>query len=125
MARVKTVNLVYHYGDTFDDYSVIWLDSSEVPINLTGYTATLRIKDKAGAGATQLLQLSSTTADGLTIVAAAGRIDFSATATKMKSGTLVQNTVYYYDLQVATPSSADVKTLIKGQIWIDPEVTDV
>jgi len=122
MGRVKVVTLTYHFGDTFDDYAVLWVDGNDLAIDLTGYTATFRVK--TAPGGSQVLELTSPSG-GLSITALTGRIDFNATPTKMTSGTLVEGTVYSYDLQVATAASADVKTLIKGEFWVDPEVTDV
>lgn len=121
MARVKIAHLVYHYGDSFDDYQVIWQDAAGVPINLAGYTATLRIRPTESHTGTLLLELTSS-GQGLSINASQGLVDFVATPTKMKSGTLVGGNRYFYDLQVASP--AETKTLIKGQFWVDPEVTD-
>ena len=123
MARVLTVNLVHQYGDTFDDYSVTWLNSSGTPINLTGYTATMRIKAKTGGGTgeTTLLTLTSAANDGLTIDAPNGKITFSGTPTKMTSGTLAQGVKYVYDLQVA--SGSEKKTLIRGDFFVDGETT--
>lgn len=122
MTRVKAVNLYYHYSDTFDDYQVIWKDGSGTPLNLTGYTATLRIKNTAGG--TTALELNSSGGNGLVITPAAGLIDFQASSSKMKSGTLAPNTKYVYDLQVALGTS-DIKTLIKGDFIVDAEITDV
>jgi hypothetical protein len=121
MTRVLTRTLYYHYGDTFDDYQVIWKDGSGTPLNLTGYTATLRIKPQVG-GSTAL-ELNSS-GNGLVITPAAGLIDFQASSTKMKSGSLAANTKYVYDLQVALGTS-DIKTLIKGDFIVDAEITDV
>lgn len=121
MARVVTANLIYQYGDSFDDYFVVWVDASGNPINLSGYTATMRIKAVAGGGTGETTLLTLAGGDGLTIDAPNGKISFNATATKMTGGTLVQNTKYKYDLQVV--SGTEKKTLIKGDFWVDPEVT--
>ena len=121
MARVQNAALIYMYGDSCDDYSVSWGDASGNPISLSGYTATMRIKAITGGGTGEPTVLTLSGGDGLTIDVPGGKITFSATATKMTGGTLVQNTKYKYDLQVV--SGTEKKTLIKGDFFVDSEVT--
>lgn len=123
MALPVVRNIAYQFGDTFDDFYVVWLNDLDVPINLTGYTATMRIKAKAGGGTAEatVLLLDSAGATGLVINAAAGTVTPAGTPTKMKSGTLEQGVKYTYDLQVANVQ--ETKTLMKGQFWVMPEVT--
>ena len=123
MTRVLIEDLIYHYGDSFDDLIVVWQDASGVPISLSGYTATMRIRTAPATTGTFLLELTSAVSGGLTIDAPNGKITFAATPTKMKSGSLVQSQSYFYDLQVSNGS--ETKTLLKGKFWVDPEVTDV
>lgn len=118
MSRVHEEKLVYHYGDTFDDYVIDYVDEAGVAIDLTGYTARMKIK----LGATTALTLTSSTNDGITLDGAAGRLTFSGTPTKMKSGSLTGGNVYQYDLEVSLGSIT--KTLIKGEFWVDAEITD-
>lgn len=120
MPRVKTVTLYWHYGDTFDDLRVTWVDEDNLPINLTGYTATMKIKETPGG--TAKLTLSSPTG-GISIPTPAnGQIVFGATPTQMTAGTLVAGISYLYDLQVA--SGSDKKTLLRGSFIVDQEITD-
>lgn len=123
MARVKILNLVYHYGDTLDGLSVVWKDANETPINLAGYTATLRVKSVAGAGTGQTTLLVLSGGDGLDVDAPNGKISLNATPTKMTTSpsALVQGEVYFYDLQVKNVQ--ETKTLLKGTFAVDKEVT--
>lgn len=121
MALPLVKKLQYYYGDTFDDYVVTWKDNSGVAINLTGYTATMKIK--TAAGGSTLLTLDSGVGNGLLIDAPNGKITFFASPAKMKSGTLVGGQVYYYDLQVSNTGDADVKTLLEGEFWVKAEIT--
>lgn len=124
MGRVLTKPLVYHYGDSFNKYAVLWEDANGAPINLTGWTATMRIKAKAGGGTGEPLVLElNSSGQGLSIDAVNGRINFNATPTKMKSGSLAPaGGQYAYDLQVS--NGVDAETLVKGPFWVDPEVTE-
>src|SRR5262245_56024871 len=125
MARVLRKKLIYHYGDTFEGIEVLWKDANGNPINLAGYTATMRVKAVAGAGTgqTTLLILSSAGGDGLVIDAGNGKVTISATPTKMTTApsALVQGQRYFYDLQVK--NVAETQTLLEGEFWVDPEVT--
>lgn len=118
MGRVLEYLLVYHYGDSFDDYKVIWKDAAGAAIDLSGYSAKFQVRDSAG-----VLVLELTSGAGLTISAAAGTITFDATPVMMTQSpsALVQDQKYKYDLQVSTGSA--VKTLIKGDFWVDKQIT--
>lgn len=120
MALPLIKKLQYYYGDTFDDYVITYKDSAGAAINLTGYTASMKIK--TAAGGTTLLTLDSN-GNGLVLDAANGKITFAASPTKMKSGTIQGGQVYYYDLQVGNTGDADVKTLLEGEIWVKSEIT--
>lgn len=120
---VQKRNFRYHYGDTFDGFNVLWKDDAGAVASLSGYTAQLCIKAKAGGGTGEptVLKLTSATDDGLTIDIALGKISLSGTPIKMTSGSLVQGQGYFYDLQVK--SSSETQTLLEGEFWVDSEVT--
>jgi len=95
--------------------TVTWKDSNGNPINLTGYTARMKMKNKHGG--TTLVSL--TEADGLTLGGALGTIlvTISDTLTATLSGSGV------YDLEVE--SSGGVTTRVVEGSWVaKPEVTD-
>lgn len=118
MARVPTTTIIYPYGDTFDEPGIQWLDQNGSAHDLTGYTAKMEVRDSAG---TVVLTLQDS--DGsLTIVAATGTVDFSATAAQMTAGTLVEGQVYAFDLQVT--DGTIIRTLVGGKFWVDAEITE-
>lgn len=121
--RVETRTLVYHYGDTFDGVDIIWKDALGVPINLSGYDATMRVKSVTGSpAAATVLLLTSVASGGLTIDAPAGKVSINATPAQMTGQSLEQGQRYFFDLQVK--NSQETQTLLRGEFWVDPEVTD-
>ena len=118
MTRVLTKDIFYHYGDSLSGIGVQWLDSSGVPVNITGYTAELEIKATYD-GSTQL---SLTNGDGLTLIGSSGTVLIDATSLKMLSGSLVENTSVLYDIEVRNGTTV-VRTLLKGRFVIDQQVT--
>ena len=117
MARVKSKSIYYHYGDNFNDIAVVWKDANGTPIDLTDYTSTFEAKDSSGNTVLKLIQ-----GDGLTITAASGRVDLSASPTKMTSSTIQEGEKYSYDWQVKSSDGSVIKTLLKGDLIIDAQV---
>lgn len=119
MPRVKRVDLVYHYGDNFDDLVVHYTNADGSDYNLTNHTAEMQIRDDEGT----LLLTLQTSNGSLTIPTPTdGRIYGAATPTQMLAGSLEEGRRYSYDLQIATGSSF-LKTILKGVFLVDPQVT--
>jgi len=122
---IQKRNFRYHYGDSFGIFEVFWKDASGAAINLSGYSAQLAIKAKAGGGTGEpvVLKLTSSASDGLVIDNALGKVSIDATPSKMITtpSALAQGQGYFYDLQVK--NSAETQTLLEGEFWVDPEVT--
>ena len=111
-------NLTIQAGATYQ-LTVTWTDSAGDPINLTGFTARMKLKSTYGGDAL----VSLTESDGLTLGAALGTIAIviSDTRTAMLADT--DHTKGVYDLEVE--SSGGVTTrLLKGRWVCSPEVTD-
>jgi hypothetical protein len=122
MARVKSKTLYYHYGDSWTDYAVVWKDSAGNPVNITGYTSALSIRDRTDD--TEVLKLTQAADDGITLTGASGKVELSATPTKMTSGDLEEGERYNYDWQVKSADGSVKKTLLKGEVWVDEEQAD-
>lgn len=114
--------LDYWYGDSFSGVSVVWKDANGTPINLTGYLASLQVRDENDV---LVLHLDSAGQTGLTIDALNGKVSISATAPKMVGGTLVQGTVYDYDLQVKSGDGNTIRTLLYGKFVVHEQATEV
>jgi hypothetical protein len=97
--------------------TVVYKDSAGTPINLTGYTAALQIRDTY-ADTTTDLSLSSPNG-GITITAATGTLAITATAEQ--TGAIAAGN-YVYDLEI-TSSGGVVTRLIQGKISVSPQVT--
>ena len=113
-----TYNLNIDAGATYQ-LTVTWNDSNGDPIDLTSYTA--RMKLKSAYGGTTLVSLTDT--DGLTLGGALGTIAIviADTLTATLAGT--SHTKGVYDLEVE--SAGGVTTRILEGKWVcSPEVTD-
>lgn len=109
------LNLVCPAGSTFSKtltYSV-----SASPVNLTGWTARLQVRQKH-TSTTKLLDLT-TSNGGITLGGAAGTITILATATQTAA---LPDGVWRYDLELVSGSGA-VTRLVEGTFAVTPEVT--
>jgi hypothetical protein len=109
------------YNTTIDQGSVwsvvlVYTDSNDTPVNLTGYTAAMQLRQNYNSD-TAALTLT-TTNGGITIVGATGTITITATATQ--TGNLDPG-FYVYDLELT--SGANISRLIQGQLTVAEQVT--
>ena len=108
------VNFLCPQGSTFRKTITYKLD--EVPVNLTGYSSRLQVRQ---THYDTNLVVSLTSASGITLGGSAGTIDLliAASATALfEAGNFV------YDLEVQSPNGT-VDRLIEGSFIITPEVT--
>lgn len=110
-----TYNIVADQGSTLSRV-ITWKNSAGTPINLTGYTARLQVRDNYSA-ASSLLTLT-TENGGIALGGALGTITLNATATQTAALTADQ---YVYDLELVT--GATVTRLVQGSFTVTPEVT--
>ena len=109
------------YNTTIDQGSVwsvvlVYTDSNNVPVNLTGFTAAMQLRQNYNS---DTAALTLTTANGgITIVGATGTVTISATATQ--TGALDPG-FYVYDLELI--SGANISRLIQGQLTVAEQVT--
>jgi len=109
----KTYNMSIDQGETYIR-TITWKQNGSL-VDLTGYTARMKVKDTYG-GTTYL---TLTDASGITLGGTAGTIVIKITDAQT-SGLVAQD--YVYDLELVS-GSGDVSKLIKGVITVNPEVT--
>jgi hypothetical protein len=111
------------YNDTIDQGAtytlvIVYKDENNVPINLSGYSAYMQLRENFDS-ATADLTLS--TANGaIVITAAQGKLTITATATQ--TGALSAES-YLYDLELV--NGPVVTRLLQGQMTVNSEVTRV
>lgn len=112
-------NLVIEQGATFE-FNINWLQSDgSTPVDITGYTARMHIRDSIDAAAT-LLELTTENAR-ITLGDTAGTIQLSIAATDTAA---LAFTSGVYDLElVDTGGAGDVTRLTYGGVEVRPEVT--
>lgn len=111
-----TYNFVIEQGTTLAK-TLIWNDSTGNPVNLSGYTARMQVRQSVTSSVV-LLELT-TTAGTITITPLTGTIVLSFSATTTADITWRHGK---YDLELVA-SNGVVTRLIEGQIDISPEVT--
>lgn len=109
-------DIAIEQGATFR-LNLVWKDSNDVPVDLTGYIARMQVR---GSFSDANIQLNLTTENGAIVLGgAAGTIAVTAAATftddiKIRAGV--------YDLELQA-SDGTVTRLVQGKVKISPEVT--
>lgn len=111
------------YNFTIDQGSnwnlnVIYKDANGVPINLTGYTAAMQLRENYNSDVAELTL--STSNGGITITGNLGKLALTATASQTAA---LSSGFYVYDLEIS--SGGVVTRIIQGQITVAGEVTRV
>lgn len=89
-----------------------------VPVNLTGYTARMQVKERPTSAALFTL----TDVDGITLHTD-GRIDVDISEARAKL--LVQrNLPHVYSLRLKAPNAVDSMIVVYGDVIVNPEVTE-
>ena len=108
-------NIVCPQGSTLSQQMTYSID--DVPVNLTGYSARMQVREKYASTNTEL---DLTTANGgIVLGGSAGTITINVNASA--TGELVAKD-YVYDLELVS-SSLIVTRLIEGKFIVTPEVT--
>ena len=103
-------------GATFSR-AITWQDSQAVPVNLTGYTARMQVRDEVDSASAAL---SLTTENSrISLGGTAGTITLLVSATDTAA---VAAGEYVYDLELVS-GSGTVTRLIQGCFTVDAEVT--
>ena len=114
MISPATYNITCYQGATLDKTFTATNDGT--PINWTGYTAKLQVRQYVNTSDTAVLTL--TTGSGITALTNDGKVIITATATQ--TGAIAQGN-YVYDL--ALTSGTYVVRLVQGRFTVDGQVT--
>jgi hypothetical protein len=110
------LNLTVNQGATFS-MTFTWLqDDGMTPVNLTGFTAEMQVREQAGG---TLLTTFTTTDGSITLGGTAGTIVLLASATTTGGW---QWDGGYYDLHL-TDGFGEVTTLLAGLLNVIPAIT--
>jgi hypothetical protein len=118
MAAAK-INLTVEQGATFIR-TFVWKDGKNKPVNLTGYSAALQVRETAALSSPVLLELGSVPPEtGITLGGTAGTItieisDETTAALTFKKGV--------YDI-LLTPSNGKNVRILQGSFTVSPAVT--
>lgn len=109
-------DLTIEQGATFT-HQFVWNDSNGVPIDITGYTARMQIRQTVGSVG---FEVELTTENGgITLGGALGTVDLLISATATAA---LDFLAAVYDLELVSPTSI-VTRLVKGSVVLDKEVT--
>lgn len=105
-----------HQGSTFKK-RLTWI-VSDAPVDLTGYTARMDIRESVDA---PTATVAASTSNYITLGGDEGTIDINIPASVMED---VPPGRYVYDLELISGGSPpEVTAIIAGQFIVDPEVT--
>ena len=114
-STVVALDLCVYAGDSYS-FSILWQDSEENPIDLTGYTA--RMQARASAQAPDPPSFEKTHLDGIVLGGAAGTIEVMLDPFDTDQVILKQ----LYDLEVTSPTGY-VTTLVAGAYLVTKDIT--
>jgi hypothetical protein len=95
--------------------NIVYTDYNGDPVNLTGYTARMQLREKFTSDAVLTLTTSN---GGLTLTPLTGGIAVIATAAQTE---VIPAGFYLYDLELT--SGSEITRLIQGQITVRAQVT--
>ena len=124
MSTAGIHNLLCDQGATFRKTLTMFQSDGTTVVDLTGYSARMKIKDEVGG--TLIKSLTSSSGGGLTIGGSSGNatngeIDIQISATDTASFSAPLDAVY--DLEIQN-NSGIVDRVLQGKFIINPEVTD-
>lgn len=97
----------------------IWQSDLGVPINITGYSVRMNVRDNVYAPDPPLFVADATNGRFVVSAGPLGRFTLALTATETAALNWKQGV---YDIELVSPGGA-VTRVLKGTIVIDPEVT--
>ena len=114
MSAPGIYNISHTASDTFN-LQVVYKDSNDAAVDLTGYTVAMQVRDRPG-GTVWASSTGGSPSLTITVTTGTGTMDISGTV----SGTAPA--VGVYDLQL-TSSGGIVDTILAGQFTLLQEVT--
>lgn len=111
------LDLNCYQGANFD-YTLTW-KSAGAPVNLTGYSARMQVRETYDAGSAVV---NITLGTGITLGGTAGTIGLALTATQTAVLDGTPNKQYVYDLELQS-GAGYVTRLVEGRFTVYPEVT--
>jgi hypothetical protein len=111
----STYNITAEQGANYAA-TLTYRDSSNVLVNLTGYSARMQVRRTVGS---ETRYLSLTQASGITLGGAAGTVAIAISAAALSS---IPAGNYVYDLELISGAGAVVR-LISGDFVVSGEVT--
>jgi len=125
-----TYNFTIEQGSTVD-FEIAYKDSSNNPIDLTGYQARMQIKNQPGGDTTYITLSSSLDASGtgLNLNGSTGANPFSSgtigvyIAAVTSSNFTFNNAFYDLELVSGLGNTATVTRIVQGKITLSKEVT--
>lgn len=114
MSAAKKDVIIDQGADWFITFT--YKDGDNNPINLTGYTSNMQLRQHYDS-ATPVLSLTSSS--GMTITPLLGKIDVRATASQTGS---IAGGEYVYDLEI-TAANGVITRLVYGRATVRPQVT--
>lgn len=109
-------NITCNQGATLSR-TLTWTDSTRTPINVTGYTARMQVRETAASNTTILELTTSNTR--ITLGGTAGTVTLNVSATTTAALTPGK---YVYDLEVVS-GGGEVTRLVEGNFIVKAEVT--
>lgn len=118
MAKPGMFTISIQEGATYD-VTFVWKDSNRNPIDLTGYTAKLQVKDPGAIGESDTVLLEASTSNGRIILGGAtGTIRVLIPAVTTSA---LEWTRGVYDLFLIGPASTT--KLLAGTVAVEPSIT--
>ena len=116
------------------DFELVYKDSSGNPVDLSGYTARMQLKDSIGGSSTYLTLSSSLQSDGTGLnLSGSGGNNASKPLTSGSIGIYISHATSsnltfssaFYDLEIVSGSgnTATVTRLVQGKVNLSKEVT--
>lgn len=116
MSAIAQKNLVIPAGSTWSQIATWKTGDPPVPVNLSGYSARMQIRQTHGSG----VVFELTTSNGrIALGTTNGQITLSAAA--VDTAALAAG-LYIYDLELISPNGS-VTRLLQGSVTVSPEVT--
>jgi hypothetical protein len=98
--------------------TIVYKDPQGVPIDLTGYSAAMQLREQSSSPNPAPLTLTSGVGGGIVITPLAGQLDITITTAQ---ATALEARFYVYDLELTL--SGVVSRIIQGQITVSAQVT--